>query len=174
MVGNDAILHAPGIKILISGQLVKTNPRLDKPNHGSLKIYASENRHKVHQIYKHCVDLESLCIEYGKSVYSLQIKVRVLEGDGLLLGFIVDGINRVLEAMKVPVHYYPKAFVYTSVDKSAVADPLKAEVGSEVFVVLAKDVVLLAESSGEECNFDAIAACVRHAIERPRDKFCSL
>lgn len=110
------------------------------------------------------MDLESLCIEYGKEVFVLHLKIRVLEGDGLLIEQVVDGINRVLKMRKIPMHGYPKAICYTFCER-IVADPLKTETAVEIIVVCVNNIVLLVEASKGECDFETITRCVQFSIK---------
>lgn len=162
----DVFVTSPGAKIIISSQLTKTSPYLDKPHRGILKVYGNDcYRHKIREIYKRCVDLESLCIEYGKEVFVLHLKIRVLEGDGLLIEQVVDGINRALKMRKIPVRGYPKAICYTFCFDRIVADPLEAETEMEIIVVRMNDIVLLVEASRGECDFEALTRCVQLSIK---------
>lgn len=164
----DVLVTAPGVKIIISSQLTRTSPHLDNPHRGTLKVYGHDcYKHQIHDIYKRCVDLESLCIDYGKEVFVLHLKIRVLEGDGLMIEHVVNGINKALWMRKIPMRGYPKATCYTFYEK-IVADPLEAETEVEITVVCVNNIVLLVETSKGECDFEILTRCVHLSIKEGR------
>lgn len=160
-VGNDVFVYANGIKLIVSGQLVATRQRLAQ--RGDVKIYGPpECKAKLVEIYKECVDLESLVSEVGSA---LLIKIRIIEANGFVIGYAISAINALLVEMKIPTRNLPTAFTFTVAENSIVADPSKQETNSSIVVVLINDLVVLVETTIDECDFKDIANCVKYSIK---------
>lgn len=177
----DNLVHvkAGTTEITVSSDVNIFEPYIDKPHEGivGINVFTGSRRGEslsnfLYKIFvkNRCIDLESLCIKFGKEVYHVNIDIRVLSFDGNLYSVLTAGVNEILKKLEITVNFYPQTFMFLSICDNIVSDPSEMEINeSDWFCIVTMKSyreILYVEKSGMDCSISNVLCVVDKAYEQ--------
>ncbi|EQB60474.1 exosome complex exonuclease rrp45 [Vairimorpha apis BRL 01] len=156
----DTQLHGSFIK-------QESKPLIDRPNEGIITFNCIINNKRSDKltniIYKiflnqKSIDLESLCLEFGKRVINLYVELKFLNLDGNMYEPAIDLVNYMLNDLQIEINFFPRCFYFVIFNDIIIRDPTEKEDQIKelyyLFVLKSKNEFIFIEKIGIENEID--------------------